>query len=163
PADARVIAAGDGELETAARRGSLTRELFAALSSFSIHLPPLRERKTDLTLLAEHFLRILGNRQRKNVVRISTPALDLLTSYGWPGNVKELEDVLARAVLLAKDGVIRARDLPAALQTGESSRTTMPGSLSDLMAAYEREILLEAIQNAAGNKSRAARALGTTP
>src|SRR5262245_41168453 len=95
PADARVIAAGHGEVETAAQRVSLKPELFTALSSFSIHLPTLRERKTDLTLLAEHFLRIYASRHQKKVVRISTPALDLLTSYAWPGNVRELEDVIA--------------------------------------------------------------------
>jgi Nif-specific regulatory protein len=163
PMDARIIAADGGDLETAVQKGSFSPELFSTLSSLSIHLPPLRERKTEVTLLADHFLRLYSSRSQKSVLRISAPALDLLTCYRWPGNVRELEDVIARAVLLARDGVLRARDLPATLQTGDSSRTTMPGTLSQLMLAYEREILLEAIQNAAGNKSRAARALGTTP
>jgi Nif-specific regulatory protein len=85
-----------------------------------------------------------------------------MTAYHWPGNVRELENCIARAVLLTTDGVVREHHLPPTLQTGKSSGTTKSGTLHDLMMAYERELLIEAVKNANGNQSQAARALGTT-
>lgn len=159
----RLIAAAEGDLEGSARAGRFNRDLLERLRGLSIHLPALRERRTDITLLADHFLRIHAGRQEKQVVRISAGAVELLTGYPWPGNVRELEDAISRAVSRTGEGVIRAQHLPAALQTGQSTGTVLRGSLAGLLAAYEREILLEAIQNAGGNQARAARALSTTP
>ncbi|HVZ33021.1 MAG TPA: helix-turn-helix domain-containing protein [Polyangiaceae bacterium] len=130
---------------------------------FPIYLPPLSERNTDITLLADYFLEHYAREHNRDVKRISTPAIELMTAYHWPGNVRVLENCIARAVLLTQDGVIRAHHLPPTLQTGKSSDTTKSGSLHDVMMAYEREILIEAIKNAGGNQSQAARALGTTP
>ncbi len=159
----RVIAATNANLEDAIRDGMFRQDLYYRLAVFPIYLPPLRERKSDITLLADHFLEKYSKMDDRGVVRISTPAIDLLTSYHWPGNVRELENGIARAVLLAQDGVVRAHHLPPTLQTGESSGTTKSGSLEELMMTYEREILLEAIKNAGGNQAKAARALETTP
>jgi Nif-specific regulatory protein len=161
--DVRVIAATNANLEAAMERGSFRSDLFYRLNVFPIYLPPLRERPSDITLLADHFLAKYAALHDRKVVRISTPAIELLTSYHWPGNVRELENCMARAVLVSDDGVIRAHHLPPTLQTGKSSGTTKHGSLEGMMMAYEREILIEALKNACGNKAAAARALATTP
>ena len=159
----RVIAATNANLETAIGEGDFREDLYYRLNVFPIYLPPLRERKTDVTLLVDHFIEKYAKNHGRNVTRISTPAIELLTSYHWPGNVRELENCIARAVLLAQDGVVRAHHLPPTLQTGGSSGTTQSGSLEEMMATYEREILVEAMKNAGGNQAGAARALSTTP
>ncbi|MDB4973793.1 MAG: Nif-specific regulatory protein [Myxococcaceae bacterium] len=162
PIDVRVVAATNADLEQMIKDGRFREDLYYRLNVFPIYLPALRERKTDITLLADHFLERYAREHNRDVKRVSTPAIDLMMAYHWPGNVRELENCIARAVLLTKDGVIREHHLPPTLQTGQSSGTTKTGSLHDVMMAYEREILVEAMKNAGGNQSQAARALGTT-
>jgi len=161
--DVRVVAATNANLEQAIEGNRFRDDLYYRLNVFPIFLPPLRERKTDITLLADHFIEKYARAHRRKVVRISTPAIELMTAYHWPGNVRELENCIARAALLAEDGVIRAHHLPPTLQTGDSSGTTKQGSLEKMMAAYEREILIEAMKNAGGNMTAAAKTLDTTP
>jgi len=161
--DVRVIAATNVDLERAIEKGMFREDLYYRLNVFPIHVPPLRERRTDITLLADHFVEKYATIHNRSVVRISTPAIELMTSYHWPGNVRELENCVARAVLLATDGVIRQHHLPPTLQTGKSSGTAQKGSLEEMMMAFEREILLEAMKDANGNQAQAARALKTTP
>jgi Nif-specific regulatory protein len=163
PIDVRVVAATNADLEKMIQDNRFRDDLYYRLNVFPIYLPPLRERKADITLLADHFLERYAREHNRDVKRISTPAIELMTEYHWPGNVRELENCIARAVLLTQDGVIREHHLPPTLQTGKSSGTTKSGSLHDVMMAYEREILIEAMKNAGGNQSQAARALGTTP
>jgi len=161
--DVRVIAATHTDLETAINAGRFREDLFYRLNVFPIFVPPLRERRTDITLLLDHFIEKHARAQRRTVSRISTPAIDMLCAYHWPGNVRELENCVERAVVLAHDGVIRDHHLPPTLQTGASSGTTKQGSLESMMMAYEREILIEAMKDARGNMSAAARALEATP
>jgi Nif-specific regulatory protein len=163
PIDVRVVAATNADLEKMIQEGRFREDLYYRLNVFPIYSPPLRDRKADITLLADYFLERHAKEHGRDVKRISTPAIELMTSYHWPGNVRELENCIARAVLLAQDGVVREHHLPPTLQTGKSSGTTKTGSLHDVMMAYEREILIEAMKNANGNQSQAARALGTTP
>ena len=163
PIDVRVVAATNADLERMIQDGRFRDDLYYRLNVFPIYMPPLRERKADITLLADYFLERYAREHNRDVKRISTPAIDLIMAYHWPGNVRELENCIARAVLLTQDGVIREHHLPPTLQTGKSSGTTKTGSLHDVMMAYEREILIEAMKNAGGNQSQAARALGTTP
>jgi len=162
PVDVRVVAATHADLEKMMQEGRFREDLYYRVNVFPIYLPALRERKSDITLLADYFLERHAKESHREVKRISTPAIELMTSYHWPGNVRELENCIARAVLLAQDGVVREHHLPPTLQTGRSSNTTKTGSLHDVMMAYEREILMEAMKNAGGNQSQAARALGTT-
>jgi len=162
PIDVRVIAATHVNLEKAIQEGRFRDDLYYRINVFPIFVPALRERKTDITLLADHFLEKYAREHGRNVVRISTPAIDMMMAYHWPGNVRELENCIARAVLLTSDGVVREHHLPPSLQTGQSSGTTRPGTLEEQLMAFEREILVEAIRNANGNQSQAARALGTT-
>jgi Nif-specific regulatory protein len=161
--DVRIVAATNARVEKAIAVGRFREDLYYRLNAFPIDLAPLRDRKSDIPLLADHFLQVYARKHRKRVLRISPPALELLAAYHWPGNVRELENAIGRAVLLAEDGVIRDHHLPPALQSGNSPRAARPGSLSARMRAYEREILVAAMKDAGGNQTRAAKALATTP
>ena len=101
-------------------------DLYYRLNVFPIYMPPLRERKTDILLLADHFLEKYAMRTNKDIRRFSTPAIDMLMDYHWPGNVRELENCIERAVLLCDEGVIHSYHLPPTLQTGEESEPSRP-------------------------------------
>ena len=90
---------------------------------FTIFVPPLRERKPDILLLADHFLEKYSVEHHKNIKRISTPAIDMLMAYHWPGNVRELQNIMERSVLVCDGGVIHGHHLPPTLQTAEASGT----------------------------------------
>jgi Nif-specific regulatory protein len=125
-------------------------------------MPPLRERKTDVLLLADHFLERYAKENGKDIRRFSTPAIDMLIEYHWPGNVRELENCIERAVLLCEEGVIHSYHLPPTLQTGVESDTLPALSLEDAVANLEREMIIDALKNTRGNISRAAGILKTT-
>ena len=160
--DVRVIAATHVDLEQAVQDGKFREDLFYRLDVFPIYVPPLRERKSDILLLADTFLENYGRKHTKEMRRISTPAIDMMMSYHWPGNVRELENCIERAVILSADGVVHGHHLPPTLQTATSSDTPLAGSLETMMGAYESEILVEALKNSRGNMAKAARLLGTT-
>ena len=162
PVDVRVVAATHVDLERAVAAGRFREDLFYRLNVFPIYVPPLRERKSDVLLLADTFLERYGRKHGKPMRRISTPAIDMLMSYHWPGNVRELENCVERAVILSMDGVVHGHHLPPTLQTAAASGTNLSGSLEMMMGSYEREILVEALKSTRGNMARAARALGTT-
>src|SRR5258705_85530 len=107
----RLIAGTNKDLEKAMAEGRFREELYYRLNVFAIFVPPLRDRKSDLLLLADHFLQKLSSEHHKIIKRISTPAIDMLMSYHWPGNVRELENVLERAVLVCDGQVIHAHHL----------------------------------------------------
>jgi len=160
--DVRVLAATNRNLEILMRQGQFREDLFYRLNVFPIHVPPLRERKTDIPLLADHFVERYSQRNKKPVVRISTPAIDMMMSYHWPGNVRELENCIERAVLLSTDGVIHGNHLPPTLQTAEASGTLPTGRLAATLAALEKELIVDALKSANGNMAKAARNLGLT-
>src|SRR6202011_3335589 len=136
-ANVRLLAATNKDLEKGIATGSFREDLYYRLNVFTIFVPPLRERKADLLLLADHFLEKLSRDHQKLIKRVSTPAIDALMSYHWPGNVRELENVLERAVLVCDGQVIHAHHLPPSLQTAESSGTVTRVSLGDALDAYE--------------------------
>ncbi len=158
----RVIAATNRELEAAMERNDFREDLYYRLNVFPIHLPPLRERRDDILLLADHFIAHYGETNHKSIQRISTPAIDLLMNYHWPGNVRELENCVERAVLLSIDGVIHSHHLPPSLQSAESTNTQMRGSLQDALDKLERELLMDALKSTKGNMAKAARILEIT-
>jgi len=160
--DVRIIAATHVDLEKAVAAGTFREDLYYRLNVFPIYVPPLRERKSDILLLADTFLDQYGRKHSKQMRRISTPAIDMLMSYHWPGNVRELENCIERAIILSVDGVVHGHHLPPSLQTAASSGTDLSGSLEMMMSSYEREIIVEALKNTKGNMARAARLLGTT-
>ena len=158
----RVVAATNKDLEEAVRRGEFREDLYYRLNVFGIYMPPLRERKTDIPLLADHFVEKYAADQAKDVRRIATSAIDLLLSYHWPGNVRELENSIERAVLLCEGGAVHAHHLPPSLQTAEVSGTLPRQSLKDALAAHEKDLVLDALKSTRGNRARAARLLHTT-
>jgi len=158
----RLIAATNKDLEQAIAQGSFREDLFYRLNVFSIFIPPLRERKPDVLLLADHFLERFASEHGKDIRRISTPAIDMLTAYHWPGNARELQNVIERAVLVCDGHVVHAHHLPPTLQTAEASGTVMSVSLTDALEAYEKDLLQDALKSARGNRAKAARLVRTT-
>ena len=160
--DVRIIAATNKNLEKAVEDESFRGDLYYRLNVFPIYMPPLRERKTDILLLADFFLEKYSKENHKKIKRFSTPAIDMLMSYHWPGNVRELENCIERSVLLCEEGGIHSYHLPPTLQTGEESSTLPDMSLEEAVANLEREILIDALKNNRGNISMAAKMLKTT-
>ncbi|WLT31084.1 sigma-54-dependent Fis family transcriptional regulator [Geothrix sp. PMB-07] len=160
--DVRLVAATHRDLEAAVRAGTFREDLYYRLHVFELFMPPLRERQADIVLLADHFVEKIAAAQGKDVRRISTSAIDMLVAYHWPGNVRELENCIERAILVAEGGVIHAHHLPPSLQTAEVSDTLPGAGLADAVAAFERDLLQDALKSARGNRSRAARLLQTT-
>jgi Nif-specific regulatory protein len=158
----RLVTATNKDMEQAIAQGTFREDLFYRLNVFVIYIPPLRERKPDVLLLADHFLQRFSQEHGKDIRRIATPAIDMLTSYHWPGNVRELQNVLERAVLVCDGQVIHAHHLPPTLQTAEASGTVMNVSLDEAVAAYERDLLQDALKSARGNRAKAARLVRTT-
>ena len=158
----RLIAATNKDLEKGMTAGTFREDLYYRLNVFAIFVPPLRERKADLLLLADHFLEKFAGEHQRPIKRISTPAIDMLTSYHWPGNVRELENTMERAVLMCDGQVIHAHHLPPSLQTAEASGTVTRVSLKDAVSAYEKDLLQDALKTTRGNRAKAARLLDTT-
>jgi Nif-specific regulatory protein len=160
--DVRIIAATNKNLEQAVEEGSFRGDLYYRLNVFPIYMPPLRERKTDILLLADFFLEKYALENTKEIKRFSTPAIDMLMDYHWPGNVRELENCIERAVLLCDVGVVHSYHLPPTLQTGLESDTLPELSLEDAVANLEREMIIDALKNTRGNITTAADILKTT-
>jgi len=160
--DVRVIAATNSNLEDKMKKGSFREDLYYRLNVFSIFLPPLRDRQTDILLLSDHFMVKYARKHGKAVRRISTPAIDMLRQYHWPGNVRELENCIERAVLVCNDQVIHGYHLPPTLQTAESSGTVPHMSLEESVGIYEKEVIQDALKATRGNRAKAARLLSTT-
>ena len=158
----RLVAATNKDLEKAIAAGEFREDLYYRLNVFAIYVPPLRERKPDVTLLADYFVEKFSREHGKSVKRISTPAIDMLASYHWPGNVRELGNVIERAVVVCEGQVLHAHHLPPTLQTAEASGTAQTSSFADSMAAFEKDALLDALKSARGNRAKAARLLSTT-
>jgi Nif-specific regulatory protein len=158
----RLIAATNRNLEEAVSRGSFREDLYYRLNVFPLHVPPLRERKSDIVLLADHFAEKYAEKNGKLIKRISTPAIDLLISYSWPGNVRELENCIERAVILSTDTVIHSYNLPPSLQSAVSTHTEPTTTLKAALSRMEKELIVEALKISGGNMAAAARQLGIT-
>jgi Nif-specific regulatory protein len=160
--DVRIIAATNRNLEQAVTDHLFRSDLYYRINVFPIYLPPLRERKTDILVLADYFLEKYSRENNKKIVRFSTPAIDMMMGYHWPGNVRELENCIERAVLLCDDQVIHGYHLPPTLQTGKESNTLPSGSLESAVEHLEREMIIDALKHTRGNVSHAAKTLKTT-
>ncbi|MBU3954622.1 MAG: sigma 54-interacting transcriptional regulator [Proteobacteria bacterium] len=159
--DVRIVAATNANLEEMVQRGRFRDDLYFRLNVFPIYIPSLRMRKTDIILLADHFLEKYRKEHAKEIKRITTPAIDMMMEYHWPGNVRELENCLERAVILCNEGAIHSYHLPATLQTGTKSKT-LPLSLEDAVANLEKEILMDSLKNTRGNINKAAKLIHIT-
>jgi Nif-specific regulatory protein len=158
----RLIAATNKDLEKAITAGTFREDLLYRVNVFAIFVPPLRERKPDIMLLADHFLEKYANEHGKNIKRISTPAIDMLMAYHWPGNVRELENIIERAVLVCDGNVVHGHNLPPTLQTGEASGTVMNLALDEAVEAYEKDLIQDALKTTRGNRAKAAKLLHST-
>ncbi len=168
--DVRVIAATHRDLEDLIEKERFRSDLYYRLNVFPIHVPSLRERRTDIPLLVDHFIEKYGERAEKGVQRVSGPALDALMSHEWPGNVRELENCIERAVLMTPDETIRVDHLPptvqACLPAAQSVeleiREGRAGTLPAVLEALERRMIVKALESTNGNMAAAARELGIT-
>ncbi|HEY9232850.1 MAG TPA: sigma 54-interacting transcriptional regulator [Blastocatellia bacterium] len=158
----RLIAATNKDLEKAISESTFRKDLYYRLNVFTIFVPPLRERKSDVLQLADHFLEKFSREHNKHIKRISTPAIDMLTAYHWPGNVRELENTVERSVLVCDGQVIHGHHLPPTLQTASESGTVTRLSLDAAVGAYEKDLIQDVLKTARGNRARAAKLLNTT-
>jgi two-component system response regulator HydG len=161
-ADVRVIAASNKDLEREVKEGRFREDLFYRLNVVPVSLPPLRERKDDIPALAAHFFAIYRDKNRKELKDISGKAMDLLTRYDWPGNIRELENGIERAVILARGEIIAPADLPLPIQALSRDREiqglNLPSGIS--LQEVERALILKTLDDTGGNRSRAAEILG---
>jgi len=160
--NARIIAATNRNLENAVEQGAFRQDLYYRINVFPIFLPPLRERKDDILLLADHFVELYAKKMNKDVRRISTTAINMMAAYHWPGNVRELENCIERAVLLSTQGVIYAHHLPPTLQTSDASDTVGTGSLKERVDLFEHDLIVDALKRCNGSLAATARDLGST-
>ncbi len=177
PVDVRIIAATNLDLEEEIRRGSFRSDLYYRLNVISLHLPPLRERKDDIPLLARHFLDELGRRRRQreqegdssaegmaDTFHLEEEAKETLLDYDWPGNVRELENALERAAIVSEDGAIRPEHLPDRVREAPTPRVVDDGMPPNpTMEVIERAYIQWVLKAEEGNKTRAAEVLGIDP
>ncbi len=158
----RIIVATNKNLEEEIKNGFFREDLYYRINVFPIYLPPLRERKNDVMLLADYFLEKYARENAKSIMRISTPAIDLLTNYHWPGNVRELENCIERAVLLCNEDVVRSEHLPPSLQMVKDRKAAERLSMPEIIEARERELIVDALKKTGGHQRNSARELGIT-
>ncbi len=167
--DVRILAATNRNLEQEVAAGKFRADLFWRLNVIPIELPPLRERLSDIPLLVEHFVRKSCNRHKRDVTGFEPAAMAKLEIYRWPGNIRELENVIERAVLMRGKGIIRATDLPKDILSPRSitpKNTPIPNLPEDgtdlraMLEAVEERMIGEALERTGGNKNRAAELLG---
>jgi DNA-binding NtrC family response regulator len=160
PLDVRVVAATARDLKQAAAGGAFRQDLYFRLNVVTLNLPPLAERKSDVPLLAYHFLHRISRRTSRPIKSLSSEALAMLEAYAFPGNVRELENILERAVALAKDQVIRPSDLPADLADLNLFSYAEPERPLPTLEQMEREYVAFVLERCGGSRSKAARLLG---
>jgi two-component system, NtrC family, response regulator PilR len=164
--DVRLVAATNRNLEEEVASGGFRRDLYYRLNVIQVHLPPLRQRSEDVPLLADHFLRRFSAEMDKRITGIAPDALAALVSYTYPGNVRELENILERAATLETQSVVTRASLPDLGGTPtDASKLELPAGGVDLdriLAEYERDILLRALKQTGSVRKEAARLLGIT-
>jgi len=161
--DVRILAATNLNLKAAVKSRAFREDLYYRLNVVPIHVPPLRERREDIPLLVEHFVRKVARECRRDVRGVSAGALEVLTRYDWPGNVRELENVIHRAVVLGRGAVIQLQDVPldvALPETGSRLAEDTGLPLREAWEQFERQYVLRVLEGAQWNVSRAARLLG---
>jgi DNA-binding NtrC family response regulator len=164
PVDVRVLAATNKDPEQAVGSGHLRQDLYFRLNVFHINLPPLREHKEDISLLVEHILRDVNTKHGKHVRGIGAEVLDIFMSHTWPGNIRELRNVLERAAIMCEKDLITRASLPGEFgrtsAKGPSDLTTIKFPVGTTVDAMERELILQTLNATGNNKTRAAELLG---
>ena len=166
--DVRVIAASNRDLEKFSQSGRFRSDLFYRLNVVSLLITPLRERREDIPLLLDHFLRLKAQEHSMPVKTLSPDVVDFFISYPWPGNVRELENLIERLTILSPQEMVTLHDLPQSIyhrdQTAALRDEVLRGSLplSDAVDSFERELILKALQKTGFNQTKAAALLGTS-
>jgi Nif-specific regulatory protein len=161
--DIRLIAATNKDLEEAIRQGSFRQDLYYRLNVVALSMPPLRERREDISLLASYFVQKYSDKCNRRVTGISGEARARLTSYDWPGNVRELENAIERAVVLGTTEVILPEDLPEAALETDVPVTGGVAKYHEAVAEAKKQLILKAVEQAGGNYTEAAKLLGVHP
>jgi len=164
--DVRLIVSTNRSLEEEVKKGNFREDLFYRVNVFPIMLPPLRERREDIPLLAVHFLKKLAKKQKRPFARLTPRALNLLSQYDWPGNVRELQNEIERALTLAEiDKEIREEFLSEKINALLSPKISIPATdctLQEVTQRIEQQMVVKALEKTGGNRSQAARILGLT-
>ncbi len=166
--DVRVIAASNRDLETLAKAGEFRPDLFYRLNVVSLYLSPLRERREDISLLLDHFLRSKAQEHSIAPKTLSPEVIDFFFSYPWPGNIRELENLIERVTILTPHDIVSLRDLPANMRAADHTAVVkgdvLGGErpLSDAVDEFERELIVKALQKTGFNQTKAASLLGTS-
>lgn len=158
--DVRLIAATNIDLLRAIKERKFREDLYYRLNVITINLPPLRDRKEDIPLLAEHFLNIYREKNSKTIKGISKEAMDMLLAYSWPGNVRELENTLERAVVLARGDLITVEELPETIKGESQNKNYLIIPLGTPLEEIELRVIDETLKQVKGDKNLAARLLG---
>jgi two-component system, NtrC family, response regulator HydG len=161
--DLRLVAATNQDLRAAVKEGRFREDLYYRLNVIALRVPPLRERRDDIPLLAEHFLRLYGERNGRHFSGFSRAAMEALSRYDWPGNVRELENALERAVVLARGAAIEAEDLPAEVRSGGSGDTdgkSVTFAIGTPLGEIERRVIHATLAHVGGDKRLCAQLLG---
>lgn len=161
--DLRLIAATNKDLEEAIRKAEFRQDLYYRLNVVSFEMPPLRERKEDIPLLASFFVEKYGHKCRQRAMKVSKEARLRLVNYDWPGNVRELENAIERAVVLSSTDTIMPEDLPEALLETESPTDSHATKYHEAVQETKKKIILQAVEEAGGNYTEAAKLLGVHP
>ncbi len=163
-ADVRIVCATNRPLEDMAADGRFRQDLLYRINIFPIYIPALRERVEDVIPLACHYVEAFAREYGKKAACLSPPAMELLRSYSWPGNIRELKNAMERAVLLCDEDAVRSYHLPSAMQRGPATRPMRDGEtgFAETVERLERDLLEEALRSAAGNIHQAARNAGLT-
>jgi two-component system response regulator HydG len=159
--DVRLVAASNQDLPQMVREKRFREDLFYRLNVITVHVPPLRERREDIPMLAQHFLRLYGAKNNRRLDGLTDDALRRLEAYAWPGNVRELENVIERGVVLARGGQMDVADLPPEI----AGATPLPEGVLTVrigtpLAEVEQRLLDETLRVTKGNKTLTARLLG---
>ena len=157
--DIRIIAATNIKLSAAVNSRKFRQDLYYRLNEFCLELPPLRERKEDIGLFVEHFIRDSNKEMNKNIKGVSEKILEKLLSHSWNGNVRELRNVIRRSVLMSKGEIINSIDIPDEIKFSSGENIPNKTSVSEIKNEIEKEMILKAIHEAGGNKSLAAKSL----
>lgn len=160
--DVRIIAATNRNLETMIKEDTFREDFYYRLNVFPIYVPALRERRADIPILTDHFIDKVNKKNGTKIKRITSGALDMLMVYSWPGNIRELENVIERAMILSTDDVIHSYNLPPTLQTGFSSDTIDKGTLNNVLEKVEKQMIIDTLILTKGNIAKAAIRLGIT-
>jgi len=160
PLDVRILSATSKDLKSAMDNGAMRSDFFFRINVFNIHIPPLRERREDIPLLAYHFLHGLQDQGRMRIEAISERALTLLTNYAFPGNVRELENILERAVAVCRENIIRASDLPPDLVELELQDYKRPEGNLMTLAELEQDYIAHVLKQTGGFRRQTADILG---